>query len=156
MNTLVYKRTHKGDPDETGIFGIHDCMGRDRGWSFDAVIGIGGKSPDRGHEDIALKINWIGINPHETECPFRDKPRRGPCLTFEHFILWDETGPYLEEHAHNLYRYMFVDRDVRVVMSRSLSLEMQDEVMKILGLTESHQPGKSHGPGKTTSTKCRC
>jgi hypothetical protein len=48
MNTLVYKRTHTGDPDESGIFGIHDCMGQVRGWNFGAVIGVGGKSPWHG------------------------------------------------------------------------------------------------------------
>src|ERR1019366_6118854 len=73
MNTLVYKRTHTGDPDIAGVFGIHDCMGRVRRWGFEAVIGVGGKSPDPGDEDIALKINWIGINPNKTE--FGD---RGP------------------------------------------------------------------------------
>jgi hypothetical protein len=28
MRTLVYTRTHKGDPDKTGCFGIWDCMGK--------------------------------------------------------------------------------------------------------------------------------
>ncbi len=40
MRTLIYKRTHSGDPDpETGVFGNHDCMGRVKDWQFDAVIG---------------------------------------------------------------------------------------------------------------------
>src|SRR4051812_45820013 len=43
MRTLVYKRTHSGDPDpKMGVFGNHDCMGEVRAWPFDAVIGIGG------------------------------------------------------------------------------------------------------------------
>ena len=35
MRTLIYKRTHPGDPDVDGLFGIHDCMGQVRAWSFD-------------------------------------------------------------------------------------------------------------------------
>jgi hypothetical protein len=56
MNTLVYKRTHTGDPNTQGVFGCHDCMGQIRRRSFDAVIGVGGKRPDQGHEGIAFKI----------------------------------------------------------------------------------------------------
>ena len=48
MRILIYKRTHTGDPDpEHGIFGeaadeATDCMGKVRGYGFDAVIGVGG------------------------------------------------------------------------------------------------------------------
>jgi hypothetical protein len=156
MNTLVYKRTHTGDPDKSGIFGIHDCMGQVRGWSFDAVIGVGGKSPWRGHEDIALKINWIGINPHKIECPPCDKPRRGPCLKFKHFVLLEEDGPDLRTLAPDLSRYMFEDQHVRVVKSQSLSIEMQEEVEKILKWAKN-QPGKpSHVFSKNLSIKRKC
>ena len=31
MRTLIYKRTHSGDPDPTsGRFGVRDCMGKVR------------------------------------------------------------------------------------------------------------------------------
>jgi hypothetical protein len=46
MRTLIYKRTHHGDPDPAGRFGIHDCMGRVRTWSLEAVIGVGGIGAD--------------------------------------------------------------------------------------------------------------
>ena len=36
---LIYKRTHTGDPDKNGIFGINNCMGSVRDWEFYAVIG---------------------------------------------------------------------------------------------------------------------
>ena len=42
MRTLIYKRTHLGDPDLFGTFGINDCMGEVRARQFDAVIGVGG------------------------------------------------------------------------------------------------------------------
>jgi hypothetical protein len=42
VRTLIYKRTHSGDSDKMGCFGIWDCMGRLRNMAFDAVIGVGG------------------------------------------------------------------------------------------------------------------
>ena len=81
LKTLVYKRTHRGDPDDSGVFGVNDCMGEVRGWDFDAVIGVGGSHPDRGHECIARKVNWVGIGPHEVGAT-----ARGPCLGFDFFL----------------------------------------------------------------------
>ena len=106
-----------GDPDEPGIFGIHDCMGRVRRWHFDAVIGVGGKSPRSGDEGITLKINWIGINPSKSEAsspvwlgtkrPDWSKRFRGPLVKFEYFVFWEEQGPDLKKYAPKLFRYMF-------------------------------------------------
>ncbi len=114
MNTLIYKRTHRGDPDKSGVFGVHDCMGQVRGWSFEAVIGIGGESPWANHKDIAHKINWIGIDPKKTKTG-----KRGPHVTFKHFCLYDEKGQCLKRLAPKLFKYMFRDKNVRIVMSRS-------------------------------------
>src|SRR5262249_54001126 len=62
MRTLIYKRTHHGDPDpETGEFGCNDCMGTVRCWKFDAVIGIGGIGAEPKRYGIAGKLTWIGI-----------------------------------------------------------------------------------------------
>ena len=149
LNTLVYKRTHKGDPDESGIFGIHDCMGQVRGYRFDAVIGIGGKSPDSGSEGIARKINWIGISPSKSEAssplwfgakrPDWSKTFRGPLVTFERFVFLGEKGPDFNKFAPNLFRHMFEEQHVRLVMSRSLPREMQEEVQEILRWAEDCQ-----------------
>jgi len=38
MRILTYKRTHTGDPSPDGVFGVHDCMGRIRDLSYDAII----------------------------------------------------------------------------------------------------------------------
>jgi len=38
MRILIYKRTHIGDPDAKCQFGNQGCMGRVRGFAFDAVI----------------------------------------------------------------------------------------------------------------------
>lgn len=165
MDTLIYKRTHTGDPNKLGVFGCHGCMGQVRSRHFDAVIGLGGKRPDRGHEDIAFKITWVGINPSKTES-LRDS--RGPLVEFECFVLWDETGPDVRTVAPNLFRYMFEDRHVRHVMSRSLPSEMQEEVLTILRLAENHrddqvnqsalapaQPTQSRAVPTNTSPKCK-
>jgi hypothetical protein len=130
-------------------------MGRVRSWSFDAVIGVGGKSPLQGHEGIASKITWIGINPRKIEGD-SEVVLRGPLLGFEYFVLWDEKGQDLITHAPHLFRYMFEDQQVRVVMSRSLCSEMQEEVTNILKLAENHQSTTSRVFGKNTSTKHKC
>jgi len=181
LNTLVYKRTHKGDPDESGIFGIHDCMGRVRDWPFDAVIGVGGKSPLSGDEDIARKINWIGISPSKSEAsspvwfgakrPDWNKTFRGPLVTFDRFLFLGEKGPDFKKVAPNLFRHMFEDQHVRLVMSRSLPREMQQEVQEILRWAENYQPRNApskfwqegdftvtppRGCGKKSSTKRKC
>jgi len=63
MRTLIYKRTHHGDPDEAGQFGIFDCMDRVRSWNFDAAIGIGGQGAEPRRHELDGKVNWIGIGP---------------------------------------------------------------------------------------------
>ena len=65
MRTLIYKRTHSGDPDpQTGVFGNHDCMGSVRAWEFDAVIGIGGVGPEPRRHGIAGKLTYVAVVTH--------------------------------------------------------------------------------------------
>jgi hypothetical protein len=94
MRTLIYKRTHNGDPDKTGQFGIHDCMGRVRTWAFDAVIGVGGMGAEPRSHGLNGKVNWIGIGPHKTR-----PAKRGPVVTFDHFVLYGSDGPDFEKLA---------------------------------------------------------
>ena len=35
MKFFIYKRTHKHDPNDKGVFGIQDCMGRMRNGKYD-------------------------------------------------------------------------------------------------------------------------
>jgi hypothetical protein len=129
---------------------------------FDAVIGVGGKSPDKGSEDIAFKINWIGIDPTAKIVPPNVRRRdgkkfRGPRVTFKCFRLWEETGPNLHEVAPKLFKHMFEEQHVRLVMSQSLPLEIQEEVQNILSLVNTFQPSKpSRVFQKTRSTKRKC
>ena len=153
MNTLVYKRTHSGDPDESGIFGIHDCMGRFRGWPFDAVIGVGGKCPRSRDKGLARKINWVGIDPCKSEAssPIWLSAKRsdwakvfhGPLVAFEYFAFWGEEGPEFGELAPDLYSHIFEDHHHRrFVMSQNLTDEnMQEEVHRILIWAKKHYPG---------------
>ena len=114
MNTLVYKRTQRGDPSDEGIFGCHECMKSVRCLPFDAVIGVGGKSPWPTEEGIAHKLTWIGINARKSE-PAKDG---FPTVGFERFVLWDEKGPDFSRLAPTLYNRMFKkDHDVRLYIS---------------------------------------
>ena len=45
MRILTYKRTHTGDPDHLGRFGVNDCMGGVRNLRFDHQLrAMGGKT----------------------------------------------------------------------------------------------------------------
>jgi hypothetical protein len=83
MKTVyLYKMTHLGDPDPNrGVWGLDDCEGWQRGWAFDAVIGIGSPTAML----IANRVAWVGIEPEEIG---RMKNARGPLIAFSHF-RWD-------------------------------------------------------------------
>ena len=57
MRILTYKATHVGDPGPDGRFGTHDCMGRVRGYAYDAVIGVGGVAKDARIFGIDRKVH---------------------------------------------------------------------------------------------------
>jgi hypothetical protein len=146
MRTLIYKRTHSGDPDpKTGVFGHHDCMGEVREWQFDAVIGIGGVGLEPQSHRIAGKLTWIGIGPQVI-----DYTGRGPQLVFRYFWHRGEEGPVLQTNYPALASRMY-DRNVRVLM-HSPSSASQDrriaaldrDVREILRLAKDASP--SDGP----------
>src|SRR5438309_2068061 len=102
MRTLVYKRTHEGDPDDQGRFGACGCMGQVRTWEFDAVIGIGGRSREAKRNRIGGKLNWIGVGA-------RKDPMAGtqhPVITFDHFVDFGVEGPDLAAVAPKLAKQM--------------------------------------------------
>jgi hypothetical protein len=129
LQIFIYKRTHSGDPDpRTGVFGNNDCMGRDRGWQYDAVIGIGGVGAEPRRHGIAKKLTWIGIGPHQN----KTASLRGPRVTFDHFLYYGDKGPMLENLAPALAKRMYRETNVRSIMSRSLSEEARLEAEIIL------------------------
>jgi hypothetical protein len=149
---FIYKRTHTGDPSPEGVFGVRDCMGSKRNWAYDAVIGIGGKQPDRGYEGIAFKINWIGICPEKYN---GNIDHRGFHVTFAKFCLYEEKGSLVEKIAPNLHKYMYQDANRRVVMSSSLPSDVYEDVRKILNLAEKCPPSKGLTATDKVVRKCR-
>lgn len=142
---LIYKRTHHGDPDKHGRFGINDCMGRVRARMFGAVIGVGGIGAEPQRAGIAGKVNWIGIGPHK-------RPGlRGPIVTFDHFIDFGIKGPELASIAPRLAARIY-GRNVRslnyVVENR------KDEVARILRLAEEAPPSARLHKYGLAGTRC--
>jgi hypothetical protein len=142
MRILVYRRTHRGDPNSDGVFGINDCMKSVRDWSYDAVIGIGGSSPWPQDKAIAKKLNWIGINPTKHDPSFYGRDTfGGKWITFEKFLLLDENGPPIEDCAPKLYKYMFEQGRIPRT-GKSFPEEIYEELMILLGLANDASPSK--------------
>jgi len=131
MRILVYKRTHIGDPDESGCFGIHSCMGQVRERDLDAVIGVGGVGSEPVQEGIDKKLTWIGIGPKRVGVADDGHP----LLAFEQFYLKDEKGPLLGDKAPKLAKRMFAENGPRSVM-----VDADDEMKSILQLAKRAQP----------------
>lgn len=107
MRILTYKRTHIGDPDAFGRFGINDCMGRVRSYHYDAVIGVGGTGWEARSFGIDRKITWVGIGPKRKH---GGNDRRAEIVEFEHFVLFDCAGPLLCSLAPNLANKIYNGR----------------------------------------------
>ncbi len=121
MKILVYKRTHQGDPGPDGCFGIHDCMGAVRDRAFDAVIGVGGIGSEAQSQGISGMINWIGVGPHK-----RDAGKRGPEVTFDHFVYYGKEGPDFRHNAPLLAERMYT-KNVRSILD-GLTVEEKSEI----------------------------
>ena len=149
MRTLIYKRTHRGDPDTEGRFGIHDCMGRVREWSFDAVIGVGGIGVKPESQGLARKVNWVGIGSHKRAVA--GKP--GLIVTFDHFLLFESDGPSFPELAPNLANRMY-SKNVRLLIDDLDPVECA-EVENILALAKDTPPSPTGHFGRgIPSKKC--
>lgn len=134
MRTLLYKRTHKGDPSEDGEFGCSNCMSRVRLWPFDSVIGVGGQGVEPIKEGIAFKLNWIGIGAHKVNSVWRY-----PNVIFDRFILWEALGEELEEFAPNLAKLLYVKK-IRATLK--FTDAQQVEIDKILEMAKNSPPSK--------------
>jgi hypothetical protein len=151
MRTLIYKRTHHGDPDpRTGEFGCSNCMGSVRGWKFDAVIGIGGLGAESKRNGIASRLTWIGIGPRKFHDP--DRPN-SPRVKFDHFWYQGERGPLLEQRYPALARRMY-DRNVRIHLhSAPEAPELDRDVGKILRLAMAAPPSNKSA-NRVSTRKC--
>lgn len=146
MRVLIYKRTHHGDPDVYGQFGINDCMGRVRAREFDAVIGVGGIGAEPRAAGIAGKLGWIGIGPHK-------RPGiRGPIVSFDHFVNFGTSGRELITIAPALASRMY-GRNVRSLMH--VVAGRRDEVADILALAKRAPPSSRMRKYGTSRRVCR-
>jgi hypothetical protein len=133
MTTLLYKMTHKGDPNpQLGWWGVADCMGQVRGFTFDAVIGIGGCSWWTNQTSRVGEIVWVGLDPQQM--PVRGK--RGPMVRFAHFRYFSEGELLLSEIAPKLDKSMLTRRFRLYDFSR---IE-EEEIEKILALAQKWEP----------------
>lgn len=129
MRILIYKRTHIGDPDGKRQFGNQGCMGRVRGFAFDAVIGVGGISGWPTQQGIAKKINWVGRRPLKSANPVDP---RGPLVSFRQkdFRIFEHQGPLLASESPLLAKKVFGSR-ARFFFG-SLSPAEQKEAQRLL------------------------
>jgi hypothetical protein len=150
MRILTYKRTHTGDPNPKGQFGIFDCMGRVRNYSFDAVIGVGGIGREPRSFGIDRRINWVGISPSRRSIPGTNKT----VVTFEKFLLLDEQGPLLEDLAPHLAKRMY-QGSARLLLD-AYSNEERSEAEAILRWSTNQKQVKVKGSKVTSGCRKRC
>lgn len=154
VRVFIYKRTHRGDPDESGSFGIHKCMGECRSWEFDAVIGVGGLGSEARKHRIDRKVNWIGIGPHRDTIA----PDGWPVITFDHFVLYNEKGAKLKDFAPQVAHRTYKNPGPRFVFSDKLNHEEQKEVRRLLKMAENAPPSRRARQGRADvhcHPKCR-
>lgn len=142
LRILTYKRTHTGDPDRSGRFGVNDCMGAVRNRPFDAVIGVGGIGAEPRRWGIAGKLTWVGIGPSRSA---GGDGRRGDVVSFELFMLFDADGPDFRRIAPNLARRIF-DGRVRALLDAYSHAEFR-EALAILTLTQAVSAASSKDSG---------
>jgi hypothetical protein len=140
MATLVYKMTHDGDPDRRGCWGVQDCMGQVRDLELDAVIGIGGLCWYPRATSRAGEVVWIGIGPRKTRVP----RKRGPEVTFDHFLLFGDDAPLLSALAPNLALTMYrTNKRGRWILHGFRQVE-EREIDQILDLARDAGPSPAH------------
>lgn len=149
MRILIYKRTHRGDPDPGGCFGAGGCMGRVRGYGFHAVIGVGGIGADARKHGIAGKVNWIGIGPQSLAVA----DGRGPGLTFEHFRDYDTGGPDLRVVAPALAKRMY-GKNVRVLLHGFNETERREAERIVAWAAHARPSARWLHPGHAAGRPC--
>jgi hypothetical protein len=147
---LIYKRNHTGDPDSSGTFGCHDCMGRMRGYRYDAVIGIGGSKPWVGDEGIADRITWVGVGPRRVGV---HKARGAPLIQFDRWGVFDDGGKVLMSFAPRLAKYFYA-KHRRHFFSDTLDVEIQQEIGRILQLARPQNRRRSTSAGVNCQAAC--
>lgn len=148
MRVLIYKRTHNGDPDQHGWFGVNCCMGAIRSRRFDAVIGVGGVGCEARRHGIDHRINWIGIGAEQVGTGADGYP----VIKFKKFRDFGVEGPMFQSHAPSLAKRMY-SMNVRHVMNKLDDTERR-EVERILRLAKDYPSSQGRLPKKARK-KCK-
>lgn len=128
-------------------------MGVVRGYSYDAVIGIGGSGGEARANGIAYKLNWIGVGPHRHECP----GGRGPLVTFDRFVSFEDQDLDLRIIAPDLAQRMYVTRPARLIFDESLSPAEQTDVKRLLKRIKNSPPSvRTNMPKRIKCFKKAC
>lgn len=149
--TFIYKRTHEGDPDENGCFGICDCMGKLRNLNYEAVIGIGGTGRIAKKNGIAGRLTWIGIGPRRTTAPSKS----GDLVRFDKFLYLGSNGPEFQIKAPLLAKRMYSKNAPRFLFD-AFSLQEQAEIRRVLTLAEKNPSSQRTEAPVKTRTQSRC
>jgi len=152
VRTFIYKRTHKGDPDKKGRFGVNDCMGRDRSFDFDAVIGVGGIGIQAKAAGIDRKLNWIGVGARKEPSP----GRRGPLVTFDHFVLFEEKGKKFQAFAPIIARRMYSTNGPRFLFNDEFNEAEQREIDRLLEMAKTEPPSAGTPRRRSSTRRGRC
>jgi hypothetical protein len=123
-------------------------MGRLRKSAFDAVIGIGGIGSEAKAAGISGKVNWIGVGS-------RKNPLiggRGPLVTFDHFVLFEEKGRDFWVIAPTLARRMYSTRAPRFLLDDFNERE-QGEIGRLLKKAKTAPPSTGT-PRRSSSRRC--
>ena len=149
MRVLVYKRTHSGDPDAAGCFGVYDCMGVVRDREFDAVVGVGGIGPEAVSNGLDGQVNWVGIGPHKRYVA----DKRGPEVLFDHFLYCGPGGPDFRAHAPHLAARMYA-HNVRSILGGMTAAEQSEaEALAALAAGEPPSPGLQSAAGGSVAAR---
>lgn len=149
MKILIYKRTHIGDPDKSGCFGVSDCMGKVRKYNYEAVIGVGGIGSDPKYYGINGKVNLVGIDPIKINC----ESKRGPIVLFKQFIDYGTEGMSLKENGPMLAKRMY-ENNARFIIG-GMSNEENKEARNIVALATRQANRKKEKEIKSLSQKVR-
>lgn len=92
---------------------------------------------------VAGKVNWLGIGPHKVAVA----GKRGPEVTFDHFLYYGTCGPDFRELAPVLAEHIYAN-NVRSIL-QGLTPEEHAEAIRILDAAADASPS----PGRDTATK---
>jgi hypothetical protein len=131
-------------------------MGGTRKRDFDAVIGVGGIGREAQANRIDGKVNWLGIGPHKVKVA----GKRGPEVTFDHYLDYGTRGPEFRKLAPLLAERMYAI-NVRILM-QGLTPGEHAEAIAILNAAVDAPPspgrdvaaGRKPG-GRQGGAKCR-